>query len=659
MIDSMISPHKTERRMTMRKLRSTNLKELLAIKKYSWKSILIINLASVFLFVLAEWAFTITKPSFFGNDTFLDKLVVLPFSITGIFIMNSLFILVMHLSSRVFYKADQRIFKFLSMTISIFLDASLVLLLVDNFTYTLFNIGIVISNSFRVVYLVFYLLLLVFFHVALNKKACELSSSSLKENSRKWVIPALIGLSFMIFSFTIRTNHHSDEVGTLAPSNHDQNLPDIILITADGLDAMHMSVYGYERLTTPEISHLATTSLVAENAFTNSGNTSGSLISIFTSKYPTTTRVLYPPDILKNGDSYQHVLSLLKVNGYTTAQISFAYYGDAFETNLLDGFDTANGRAKNDKKELDFLTRNLDTNEAHFLYQVKNRLTERLCHIFFIRNMVDLNALTKWKTITFQDRAKLTEALEFLRQNKKPVFIHIHWMETHGPIYKPKVQVFSKGQDVTTQEEWNYDFYDDSILDFDSAVGDLIMDLKALGLYDNTVLIIGSDHGQNFKTYNKIPLIIHFPRDAFSGTVTENVQNIDISPTLLDYLQIEQPDWMSGTSFLSGSVGNRPIFSVGVDAIRPEWDHLVAYNFIPPFYQFGYMNLVYCDQYYTLQLKNNEWSCGTIQEHTGNCSQDTRISEEQAFNLILTHLLEEGFNVDTIGSFSDVHLKED
>ena len=116
---------------------------------------------------------------------------------------------------------------------------------------------------------------------------------------------------------------------------------------------------------------------------------------------------------------------------------------------------------------------------------------------------------------------------------------------------------------------------------------------------------------------------------------------------------------MAGTSFLHGSVGNRPIFSVGVDAIRPEWDHLVAYNFIPPFYQFGYMNLVYCDQYFTLQLKNNEWSCGTIHGHTGNCSQDTRISEEQAFNLILTHLLEEGFNVDTIGSFSDVHLKED
>ncbi|MEL7656811.1 MAG: sulfatase-like hydrolase/transferase [Bacillota bacterium] len=645
--------------MAIHKLQSTNLKELLAIKKYSWKSILIINFVSAFLFMLAEWTFTITKASFFGNDTFLDKLVVLPFSITTLFLICCLFILVMYLLSHILIIADQRIFKGVSLTISVFLDASMVLLLVDNFTYTLFNFGIVISNSFRVVYLVFYLLLLVFFHVALNKKAYELSSSSLKENSRNWVIPALIGLSLVIFSLTIRTNHHSDEVGTLAPSKHDQNLPDIILITADGLDTMHMSVYGYERETTPEITHLATTSLLAENAFTNSGNTSGSLISIFTSKYPTTTRVLYPPDILKNEDSYQHVLALLKDNGYTTAQISFAYYGDAYETNLLNGFDAANGRTTEDLKELDFLTRNLDTNEAHFLYQVKNRLFDRLCHIFFIRNMVDLNAFTKWKTITFDDRTKLTEALEFLQQNKKPVFIHIHWMETHGPVYKPKVQVFSKGQDVTTQEEWNYDFYDDSILDFDSAVGNLIKDLKELGLYDNTVLILGSDHGQHFRTYNKVPLIIHFPGDAFSGSITDNVQNIDISPTLLDYLQIEQPDWMEGTSFLHGSVGNRPIFSVGVDAIRPEWDHLVAYNFIPPFYQFGYMNLVYCDQFFTLQLKDYEWSSGTVQGHTGNCPQEIIISEEQAFNLIVNHLIEEGFNVETIGSFPTVHFKED
>jgi len=641
----------------MHKLQSTTFKELLVIKKYSWWSVLIITFVSAALFMLSEWTFTVTKASFFGNDAFLDKLIVLPFSITVLFLISCLFILVMYLLSLILKKADQRIFKSISLTFSVFLDASLVLLMVDNFTYTLLNVGIVVSN-FRAIYLVFYLFLITYFHLALNKKAYEISTSIKKQPGKKLRVPILIGISIIVFLLTIRLNHYIGELNQITPQTQKQDSPDIILITADGVDAMHMSAYGYERETTPEISILAKTSLFAENAFTNSGNTGGSLISIFTSKYPTTTRVLYPPDILKNEDSYQHVLSLLKANGYTTAQISFAYYGDAYETNLIDGFDVANGRTAQDLKGLNFLNRNLDTNEAYFIYQVITRLSDRLCHIFFLREMVDLQAFTKWKSITFDDRQKFSEAIEILEQTNQPAFIHIHWMETHGPFYKPKLQAFSKGQDAGTQAEWNIDFYDDSILDFDTAVGELITELKALGLYDNTVLIIGSDHGQHFRTYKKVPLIMHFPGNVFSGPITDNVQNIDIAPTLLDYLNIEQPGWMAGDSILYRAVGNRPIYSVGVDEIRPEWDHLVAYNFIPPFYQFGYINLVYCDQYFTLDLKEFNWSSDSVQGHTRACTTGLRITDEQAYGLIITHLKEEGFNVDSLLGYSGTHKGE-
>lgn len=79
----------------------------------------------------------------------------------------------------------------------------------------------------------------------------------------------------------------------------------------------------------------------------------------------------------------------------------------------------------------------------------------------------------------------------------------------------------------------------------------MINELIEEGSYDNTILVIGSDHGQRFTTNKKIPLIIHFSNNEFSGVVFSNVQNIDIAPTILDYLHIHRPPWMSGESLLS------------------------------------------------------------------------------------------------------------
>ncbi len=78
-----------------------------------------------------------------------------------------------------------------------------------------------------------------------------------------------------------------------------ENKPHIFYITADGVNATNLSVYGYERDTTLRIRQLAETSLVAENAFPNAGNTTSSFISTFTSKYPTTMGILYPFEYIK------------------------------------------------------------------------------------------------------------------------------------------------------------------------------------------------------------------------------------------------------------------------------------------------------------------------------------------------------------------------
>jgi arylsulfatase len=95
-------------------------------------------------------------------------------------------------------------------------------------------------------------------------------------------------------------------------------------------------------------------------------------------------------------------------------------------------------------------------------------------------------------------------------------------------------QKFSAGQSIQDQEPWSDDFYDDSILDFDMNVGEVIDELTKLGLLENTILIIGSDHGQQWNQLNRLPLIIRFPQGQYAGRIQTNVQNLDIAPTILD-----------------------------------------------------------------------------------------------------------------------------
>jgi arylsulfatase A-like enzyme len=115
-------------------------------------------------------------------------------------------------------------------------------------------------------------------------------------------------------------------------------------------------------------------------------------------------------------------------------------------------------------------------------------------------------------------------------------------MGTHGSCFTPQVRVFSKGE--KQDRPWMVDFYDDANLSFDTYVGKVIDHLKATGEFEKIILIIYTDHGEKDKINERIPLIIHFPGDEYAGRIKQNVQNLDIAPTILTYLGIPQPDWM-------------------------------------------------------------------------------------------------------------------
>jgi hypothetical protein len=109
------------------------------------------------------------------------------------------------------------------------------------------------------------------------------------------------------------------------------------------------------------------------------------------------------------------------------------------------------------------------------------------------------------------------------------------------------------------------DHYDGSIrLTNDFFLRDLFSSLEELDIYDNTIVVIMSDHGEEFFDHERlehmdglyetnihIPLIIKLQNSKFGGKwIEENVESIDVFPTLMEILGIPIKHEISGNSFL-------------------------------------------------------------------------------------------------------------
>jgi arylsulfatase A-like enzyme len=222
-------------------------------------------------------------------------------------------------------------------------------------------------------------------------------------------------------------------------------------------------------------------------------------------------------------------------------------------------------------------------------------------------------------------------------------------MVTHGDLFFPSRHVFSEG---TSQDQpWMTDFYDDAILDYDHYVGEVIEQLTKTGKLDNTIIVIYTDHNQQWHTNQRIPLIIYFPKGEYAGHIQQNVQNIDIAPTLLDYLGLTIPSWMEGVSLLPDKpVDDRLIFSAGAAHVKESAGlYSVDLEEIkPPFYQFGYLGIVNCQNWYRYNLVDNIWESGLIEGHTSKCSAEKLLSPQQIRDALLTHLASKGFDITSL-----------
>ena len=329
----------------------------------------------------------------------------------------------------------------------------------------------------------------------------------------------------------------------------------------------------------------------------------------------------FPPDALKGHDCYEHLPGILRSQGYRTVQIAFPYYLDANILNVSGGFDEIRTTGSHNKY-LDAISKVLPNEEARFTYETINRIVDRCRHIFFIAKMINPYSLVTGVAEPLEDRDRLELVKEEIRTTRQPLFVHLHLMITHGPKYKLTEQTYSAGRAIKSQARWTDDFYDDSIRETDRNVGDLIDYLTDLELLDNTVLIIASDHGRKWNPLERLPFIIRFPHGQYAGRIQANVQNLDIAPTVLDYIGLDQPGWMRGTSLIAGKLEQRLIF--GMSRVFPEELNLITRGdngakAPSPSGELYVNTLIVCRRWFELNLYYMSWESGTIRGSSTAC----------------------------------------
>ena len=626
-----------------------------------WMTLVILTVLAIYFYIFMEWLFFITKQSFMSSLGFVERLRVLSVTPAPFIVLAALTLFIILLPAFILRK---RIIRSICLAIGLLMPsitlALALFLLIDNFTYTVLHFGIKTTLGYQgLVYGLLVLALLWFMYQLMS----DFRKRLLKIHIFKRLGSVALGLLVISLIFAV-AGYDSSEYASLAgeiDAGSIKKRPNVILLASDGMDAGNMSAYGYHRDTTPFINQLAKNGLLCENCFPNAGTSGGSIASMFTGRLPTQTKLIYPPDILKGRDRYQHLPGLFKELGYRNIDISIKHYADPYDLNMLRSFDFANFKEYREMNSAvsGWLNSMAGQEPGYFAFIMNDRITSRLLHAFSIRSMDDAYLLVtegeKKRYVKYERGvgkfSSIVSMFSFIDASPAPFFAHMHLLKTHGPRFNIERPLFSKDKEQT--EEWMTDFYDDAILSFDGQVQEIVRGLLKRGIQDNTVIVIGTDHGKGFTVDKRIPLIFIFPGGEHRGRISANVQNLDIGPTLLDYMGLEQPDWMGGISLLKDDIEARQ-FIFTVDRVHGDEigdkGHLQldTSKIGPPFYTLGSIGVFYCDRLFMLMLEENVLEISPIEGHTAPCHDDDLPDPESIKKLLIDHLIENGYDTSPI-----------
>jgi arylsulfatase A-like enzyme len=344
-----------------------------------------------------------------------------------------------------------------------------------------------------------------------------------------------------------------------------QNAP-ALLISIDTLRADRLGCYGYGRGTSPELDAFAKECVLFEEVYAPSCKTAESHMSLFTS-LPVTAhgvsnaseRLAIPPRELC--ENRLTLGQMLRRGGYwNTAE---ACGGNLMpQMGFVRGFEGRFDSRLRDVKEIVDAT----------LQQIDAGLAQPRPLFAFMH--------------TYQVHGPYIPPPEF-RQRFAPEYHGVVGERVKALEHLPFDEQFRAmntnfwvGVEQFGPEDAKYlsDLYDGEIAYTDQEVGRLLGGLRDRGVLDKMVVVILSDHGEEFAEHGDyqhdqlygeclhVPLLVHLPGGRLGGTkVTGLASLIDVAPTLLELLGVDPGTTLSGHSLVpamqSGRTSNQPVLS--------------------------------------------------------------------------------------------------
>jgi hypothetical protein len=177
----------------------------------------------------------------------------------------------------------------------------------------------------------------------------------------------------------------------------------------------------------------------------------------------------------------------------------------------------------------------------------------------------------------------------------------------------------------------------------DEEVNLIVADLKRAGRFENSIIVIWSDHGRAHRKNRRLPLIIKFPDKPVipPKNLGWNTQTLDIAPTLLDYLDVPIPGWMEGRSLLRPIDRYEPIFATvshGKDTgIDPGPAAAVVKGGLTE------LGVIVCNYWFNAHLESGRITKGRIRGHSTPCDREQLPSESELECVLAKHLVERDY----------------
>lgn len=312
--------------------------------------------------------------------------------------------------------------------------------------------------------------------------------------------------------------------------------PNILLISVDTLRADHLSCYGYDRPTSPNIDRLARDSVVFEDAMSVTSWTLPSHLSMLTSLYPQVHGVMEGQ--MRLPEKAKLCTELMKAAGYSTFGVVAAPFLN-HQFGYSQGFDLYEDFSGGDKDTFDKIRR-----------AIQEEVPAKKIH---------------------------HRALEILDGRKTgPFFMFLHYFDPHLDYSPPPPYdtMFDPDYEKDLNGRKGYDshdrvplemnprglkhlvaLYDGEIASVDGYIGKLRHYLREQQIYDDMLIIFTADHGEEFWEHGKqghrkslyvesvhVPLIVKFPHNKWKGRrIVRTVGTADIVPTIFAVAGID-PD---------------------------------------------------------------------------------------------------------------------